>query len=377
MPRKVLSLILVLALVLGLAGCFSPEEGNSSQVKPPVKVADKIKPEARDGAQKEPGDAGEKSSEKQNTAGEAEKDREKTGILPSKEALPEARDKGSDLKKARLVITSGFGRQVIMDREVWFAPGSTVMEILKAYCQVDTAYGGSFVNGINGVASRKGFPPQDWFYYVNGICADCGAADKKVQTEDVIWWDYHPWKAGIANTAVIGTYPEPFLKGYNGTSRGVKIVFSSSLRQEAEKLKSSLQAEGVKEVELKELEKAEVYPRLTPLLVVAEWEELEKIDYFQRLNQAYGRHGMGFCFEETGLYLLDYAGKKARLCRDHAAVIGAVGDGLGDTNPLWLITGTDLESVRKGIELLAAPEKIRYMYSAALVDGEVIRLPLE
>lgn len=375
MRKKVLSLFLALVLALGLFGCIHAEKENSG-LKPKVKIAERAELAEKSEDKKEPL-ARKEDGLKEKASAEQEKPEEekKKATLKDEKALRE--DTGKNLKEAHLAVTAGFGRDVVLDKKISFVPGSTVMEVLKGNARVDTGYGGGFVNGINGIESSKGFPPRDWFYYVNGICAASGAGEKKVMPGDVIWWDYHPWKAGMANTAVIGAYPEPFLNGYNKKPLAVKIVFSPSCREGAEQLKSALEGSGAKGIVLEELGKGVLYPRSCPLLVVGEWEALDKIDYFRGLNQAYVRHGMSFYFGEEGLYLLNYEGKKAKLYREKAAVIGATGDGLGDGNPLWLITGTDAESVAKAVEVFKNPEKIRYMYSAAFVNGEVVRLPLE
>lgn len=379
MKKKVLALFIVLMLVLNFTGCFpsSEKEKDSPVPKLETRVTEKIEKDekSRDTKEIKSEETSEVKTETRQAEPEKAEENKEENVEKEIRAYKESEDKA--VKEARLVITSGFGKEVILDRKVLFAPESNVMDVLKANAEVKNAYGGGFVSGINGIESRKAFPPRDWFYYVNGICAACGAGEKKVLPGDFIWWDYHPWKAGMANTAVIGAYPEPFLNGYNGKQKTVKIIFSDSCREGAGEIKASLESNGVKGVVLEEIGQNPVYPRSVPTVVVAEWDELKKISYFQGLNQAYSRNGMGFYFAEEGLYLLNYEGKKVKLCREGTAVIGATGDGLGDENPLWLITGTDSESVLKAVDLLKKPEKIRYMYGAALLNGEVIRLPLE
>ncbi len=59
----------------------------------------------------------------------------------------------------------------------------TVVRLLRRDFDVDTRYGGNFVQEIDGVAGgRKGSRRVDWFYYVNGIEASNGAGERKVQT---------------------------------------------------------------------------------------------------------------------------------------------------------------------------------------------------
>ena len=70
----------------------------------------------------------------------------------------------------------------------------TVMRLLQRNAKVTTRYGGGFVQSIDGVAGgRRGGRPVDWFFYVNGIESDPGAASVRVRAGDRIWWDHHDW----------------------------------------------------------------------------------------------------------------------------------------------------------------------------------------
>ena len=63
--------------------------------------------------------------------------------------------------------------------------GETVMRLLQRNFEVETRYGGGFVQAIEGVGGgREGGRPVDWFYYVNGIEADKGAAERKRRAGD-------------------------------------------------------------------------------------------------------------------------------------------------------------------------------------------------
>ena len=59
---------------------------------------------------------------------------------------------------------------------------------LQRYGEVDTGYGGRFVDAIEGLrsGSRRG-ERRDWFYYVNGIEAPVGSADYEPRDGDRVW----------------------------------------------------------------------------------------------------------------------------------------------------------------------------------------------
>ncbi len=55
---------------------------------------------------------------------------------------------------------------------------------------METAYGGRFVNAVNGLASAS---HRDWFYFVNGRVGDRSAVEVRLHKGDTLWWDYRAW----------------------------------------------------------------------------------------------------------------------------------------------------------------------------------------
>src|SRR3954452_123528 len=83
---------------------------------------------------------------------------------------------------ATLAVTRDFGaRRILAAREDPIPGGETVMRFLQRKADVASRYGGRFVNAIEGTRSgaRDG-RRYDWFYFVNGIEADTGAAERKL-----------------------------------------------------------------------------------------------------------------------------------------------------------------------------------------------------
>ncbi|MBO8159873.1 DUF4430 domain-containing protein [Thermosyntropha sp.] len=304
-------------------------------------------------------------------------------LLLSVAGCMEWKDKPADGTKslrARLIVTQDFGNKVLYDKEVEFDEENSVMEILKENLEVETAYGGGFVSAINGIKSAGDLNSgvrKDWFYYVNGICSDVGAGDMPAHNGDVIWWDYHAWVAGPVNSAVIGCYPEPFCNGYRGETKKAVILTFPEYQKLAEKLKNSLIVLGVKEVEIAGIEEERLKKRENPVLVIGEWQQLEKIGYLNSLNQAYRKNGSGLHFTKEGIEILSLQGDPVKTVAISAAAVVALGEGLGDENPCWIIAGNDQESLTEAIEILKSPEKIRYMYGAVITRDKIIRVPAE
>ena len=116
--------------------------------------------------------------------------------------------------KARIAVTLNFGEKVLLDKEVEIEEGkTTAMDALKKVASVKTAYGGGFVEAINGHESLfKMGEKVDWFYTINGFFAEVGAAQYVLHPGDFEIWDYHAWET-YGRVAMVGAYPEPFVHG--------------------------------------------------------------------------------------------------------------------------------------------------------------------
>jgi hypothetical protein len=131
----------------------------------------------------------------------------------------------ADSGTATIWITRDEGHRVLLVRTV--PAGETAMQALDRVADISTRYGGRYVEsieGISGSASAK----RDWFYFVNGIEADRGAAEYKLHDGDVEWWDYRSWAHLMTVPVVVGAFPEPFLHGYDGHVRPTLVSYVSA-----------------------------------------------------------------------------------------------------------------------------------------------------
>jgi hypothetical protein len=125
--------------------------------------------------------------------------------------------------EATLWVTRDRGAEVIVETSV--PAGVTAMQALRSEADVDTAFGGRFVRSIEGVAGDAD-GRRDWFFFVNGIEADRGAAEYRLRAGDVLWWDYRSWAGeDMREPVVVGAFPEPFLHGYGGKARRAVVRF--------------------------------------------------------------------------------------------------------------------------------------------------------
>ncbi len=151
---------------------------------------------------------------------------------------------GSEAGKgtAHLWVTRDRGANLILTADV--PAGLTPLQALEREADVKTRYGGRFVQAVNGIAgSLSG--RRDWFYFVNGIEPDVGAAEVTLRPGDIAWWDYRSWAgSGREQLAVVGAFPEPFVHGWAGKRRPVEVRAPASLAPEASALELLLRGGG-------------------------------------------------------------------------------------------------------------------------------------
>jgi hypothetical protein len=138
---------------------------------------------------------------------------------------------------AQLWVTRDRGADVLLAVEV--PAGLTVLQALDRETDLETRYGGRFVqavNGIEGSLERQ----QDWFYFLNGVEPDVGAAEVRLEPGDVAWWDFRGWGDVMAQPVVVGALPEPFRRGYGDEPRPVEVRAPPELAAEAGELSAML-----------------------------------------------------------------------------------------------------------------------------------------
>jgi uncharacterized protein DUF4430 len=122
---------------------------------------------------------------------------------------------------AQLWITRDRGSEVVMSTRV--PAGISALEALRRKAEVDTRYGGRFVQAIEGIEGDIG-EQHDWFWFLNGYEADLSAADYELRDGDVLWWDHRSWDGEMRQAVVVGAFPEPFVHGFGGQRRPAVVV---------------------------------------------------------------------------------------------------------------------------------------------------------
>ncbi len=179
----------------------------------------------------------------------------------------------------------------------------------------------------------------DWFFYVNGVQSDVGAASVRVREGDRIWWDHHDW--GVTNTtpAVVGSFPEPFVHGTGGKRLPVRVECdnprSGPCAAVAEKLVSLGVVAGRSALSRSAADD-------TLRVLVGPWKRLRGGDFEANSIDAGPRDSGVFArFDAAGerLAVLDTAGRPVRTLGAGTGFIAATAK--TDRRPVWFVTGTD------------------------------------
>ena len=144
---------------------------------------------------------------------------------------------GEEQGTAQLWVTRDRGAKLLVDAEV--EAGQTLMRALAAEADVETRYGGRYVQSVNGIEGSLD-SQRDWFWFVNGYEGDRSAASYRLRDGDVAWLDYRGWQREGEARVVVGAFPEPFVHGYNGKTRAAAVRYDSRSEQRARELASEL-----------------------------------------------------------------------------------------------------------------------------------------
>jgi hypothetical protein len=275
---------------------------------------------------------------------------------------------------ATLRVTRDFGRtelgEVRLDR---VREGQTVMRMLRSEFDVTTRFGGRFVQSIDGLEGQGAGGQRDWFYWVNGLEADEGAAEWEVLPGDHILWDHRDWSAAMRVPAIVGAYPEPFASGFGGKRRPVRVECEDADAPVCEAARAKLKREGVP------TSGASIGAPGTEevtRLVVARWPRARGVRGASGLEEGPEATGVFARLSGDTLELLDERGRTARTVRR--------GDGVGVVLALqpraeelvWIVTALDEKGLDAGVRALSE-RSLRDAFAVAATGERVEKLPLE
>jgi uncharacterized protein DUF4430 len=277
---------------------------------------------------------------------------------------------GSSSGEVELTISRDYGRQLISQETEESRQSDTVIRILDRQAEIETRYGGGFVQSIEGLSGGERDGRRfDWFFYVNGIESPVGSADYRPEGGDRIWWDYRDWSSAMRVPAVVGSFPEPFLHGFEGDHWDADVVCLTLMRT-CDLVDDRLADSGVQARVVRDpADAADGAIRV----LVGPWGRIRSDSVASLLAEAPDRSGVFARFDRSGLALLDEQGSEASSYAGDAGLIAALRPGEGP--PTWVVTGTDAASVGT----LAAPvfgEELHDRYAIAVTSERgVVELP--
>jgi hypothetical protein len=276
---------------------------------------------------------------------------------------------GEEVGSVELTVTRDFGAEPMVERTLEARESDTVMRVLEGAAEIETRYGGGYVSAIDGVAEgRSGGRPHDWFYFVDGVEAPIGAAERSLRGGERIWWDHRDWSASNRVPAVVGSWPAPFSDGYEGRWRPVAVVCEGG-GDACEEVRAALAAEGV--------EVAAAAPKGAIRVLVGPWARLRDDPAAAQIESGPQESGVYAVFGAAAggyeLRGLDAGGEEARRFGPAAGLVAATRR--LEAPPTWVVTGAGAAGVRAAAELLGEGS-LRDHYAVVTEDGREEPLPL-
>lgn len=276
---------------------------------------------------------------------------------------------------AELRVTRDFGRVTLGSAERdTVKQGDTVMRFLRSRFDVRTRYGGRFVQAIGDRAGGGAGGTVDWFYWVNGVEGDEGAAEYELSPGDRVQWDHRDWGAAMRVPAIVGAYPEPFEHGYGGKRLPVRVECDDPKASACESVRSRLERAGVP---VSSSVIGTAYSAKILRVIVAPWRAARVARAASVLTGPPRESGVFARFAADGrsLELLDADGRPARRVRpgDGTGIVAATRPSGEDL--VWLVTGLDERGVQAAASALDE-SKLRDAFAVAATGRVVESLPL-
>lgn len=277
--------------------------------------------------------------------------------------------------EATLLVTRGHGSERVAQASVADPTASeTVLRLLDRELEIETRYGGGFVQSIEGldggVADGRSV---DWFFFVNGVESGRGAAEVEVEGGDRIWWDLRDWTDAMRAPAVVGSFPEPFAQASTEAAERLPVrVECREARALCELVAGRLAEEGVDAAIARPVRASA--PALRVL--VGRWRRLEGYPEAKLLADGPGASGVFARVAASGrsLSALDVRASVARELGAGTGLVAAVR--YGEAPPSWLVTGPDARGVRAAAGAIEAADLAQRYAVAVLPGGETLPLPL-
>jgi hypothetical protein len=211
-----------------------------------------------------------------------------------------------------------------------------------------------------------------WSVFVNGSLLEEPPAKYELSPGDRVQWDRPPAGGRVPTRAIVGAFPEPFLHGFQGERRPVRVECDEAEADYCRDAKQALEDVGVPTTGSSLGAPGTEH---VTRLVVARWPAARIVRGGFTLEQGPQSNGVFARFAGNELELLDQDGEVARTVRqgDGTALIVALRPRADEL--LWLVTALDDRGLAAGVAALRE-RALRDAYAVAVTKGTVEKLPL-
>ncbi len=278
---------------------------------------------------------------------------------------------GAGVGDVALTVTRDYGaRRLLAPVRESASESDTAMRVLDRNAEIATSYGGRFVTAIDGISeTARGGRRYDWFFFVNGVESSVGAADFALQGGETIWWDYRDWSDALYVPAVVGSWPQPFVDGYEGERHPVAVECSGA-GAACGVVRARLAAAGI--------EPARGVPDDAIRVLVGPWARLRDDRAAAQLERGPQASGVfaEFARRPDGFDLrgLDSEGAAVLKLGPRAGLVAATRRSGGP--PVWIVSGVTAAGTRAAAHLLDEAD-LRDHYAVATEAGRETPLPVE
>lgn len=268
------------------------------------------------------------------------------------------------------VVTRDFGQKRLDQRALPSVRESdTVMRLLQGGNKVKTRFGGGYVQSIDGLPERGG---RAWLYFVNGIAGDKAADDYELNGGDVIQWDYHSTGVRQNIPAIVGAFPEPFVRGLGGRKFPVRVECEDARSAPCDRVKETLRDSGAPATgSALGTQGTQNVARV----VVATWDVARDLPTVRAIEQGPRRSAVFARFDQSGdLSLLDESGRTARTVGRDAGLVAALRP--RDDQLVWVVTGGSQKGLARAARAFRRSDLRDAFAVAAPAGGPTVKLPV-
>ena len=280
-----------------------------------------------------------------------------------------------DKNELTILITKDFGREILSEKTLLVNEEDTVMDLMLDNFDIETAYGGGFVNAIGGLASgytklsdkQENRTKMDWFYYVNGIMAEVGSDQYYANDVNTISWDFHDWGGDMYVKTRINAWPHR-LKG-----KDVEISWSDDAKAEAAKVRTLVENSGGILID-RDLESIDMDNLDMDAIFIGSWEDASKNEFIRNAVENRDRAGIYTVFNDEGFSIYNNTGNKIGSYEAGAAII-AIQKAYGSEASILLIVGNNNNLVKEAVDIFMDGGDMKGKFALAVTEDGVYDAP--